>query len=142
MVSNLVSRKWQQKHSIIRRPLLFCWMLALLPAIPMWVDPTHSYTDMEDNNNCVCKFPYRDVSPSFQTLVCEHYASSSECVGVVEQCCCFHSPNNSHPRWWNPHCTPLCQGFKCAQREQVSFQKSVTSNIICTFSAVFGKGGS
>jgi len=52
-------RKWQQKHSIIRRPLLLCWLLALLPAIPMWIDPTRSYTDVEDNRNCVCKFPYR-----------------------------------------------------------------------------------
>ena len=55
-------RKWQQKHSIIRRPLLLCWMLALLPAIPMWIDPTRSYTDVEDNRNCVCKFPYKYVS--------------------------------------------------------------------------------
>ena len=57
-----IFRKWQQKHSIIRRPLLLCWMLALLPAIPMWIDPTRSYTDVEDNRNCVCKFPYKYVS--------------------------------------------------------------------------------
>ena len=85
----------------------------------MWVDPTHSYTDMEDNNNCVCKFPYRDVSPSFQTLVCEHYASSSECVGVVEQCRCFHSSDNLHPGRRVRHCSSLCEDIEGGQRPQV-----------------------
>ena len=47
----------------IKFVIVFCWILALLPAIPMWLPcPYDSRNDDKDGTYKICSFPYDSVS--------------------------------------------------------------------------------
>ena len=42
--------------------ILLCWLLSILPAVPMWIPAFDSRDETNDGSGRVCSFPYDSVS--------------------------------------------------------------------------------
>ena len=50
-----------QSTTKYKAAIFVCWLLALVPAIPMWT-PYDTRTEKDDGSGCMCGFPYKSVS--------------------------------------------------------------------------------
>ena len=44
--------------------IFLCWLLSLLPAVPMMLPWSDTRTINNDGSGCLCDFPYKSVSRS------------------------------------------------------------------------------
>jgi len=45
----------------VKRGILLCWILSLLPAVPMWIPAFDTRTSVDDGSMTTCSFPYDSV---------------------------------------------------------------------------------
>ena len=51
-----------QSRTVVKKGILLCWILSLLPAVPMWIPAFDTRTSIDDGSLSTCSFPYDSVS--------------------------------------------------------------------------------
>ena len=56
---------WWARRGTLKLVLGLCWLLALLPAVPMWPGVGDTRGDFNDGSGIYCGFPYGSVRGTF-----------------------------------------------------------------------------
>ena len=56
---------WWARRGTLKLVLGLCWLLALLPAVPMWPGVGDTRRDFNDGSGIYCGFPYGSVRGTF-----------------------------------------------------------------------------
>merc|ERR1712179_628108 len=54
-------KEMKDKRWVVKLAILACWLLSLVPAMPMWIKSMDTRTKENDGTGCKCSFPYESA---------------------------------------------------------------------------------
>ena len=104
-------KEMKDKRWVVKLAILACWVLSLVPAIPMWIKSMDTRNMENDGTGCKCTFPYQSVSKLiYSILKLKGLLISLDGMGLVVFGNNFHHPHCFH------HCHLACYPPSLLQR--------------------------
>ena len=80
------------------RSILLCWVMALIPTVPLWFDQTTADA-WQDRTDCKCFYPISNVSVTWKYQECI-FDRLSLCGGAPSPCSSSPPCWSSSSGWW------------------------------------------